>query len=1318
MTYQPTENVDNYYQAKASPQSELMESTEEMNQRADYAVQAENQAVQEKTEKKLQKDETVDQKATEKSQDMQEGEEKKEEEKDPSEFGLQENIQEVGTAVVGAGIDMVEGIGATAEGVLTGQLLNPDFKPSWLQVNDDIEPQNKTVWGKMLRFAGEIGLGFLTTGGAGHLAKASKVPGLLQAGKFLTTPGATKAGAFARDAAKSAVVTFTNSHSEEENLSDALGEVLPWLPNPLRTTEDDTPLEKRAKAVVEDFMGGAILGRIFGFRNGVRAAKKIDKGQTIVPKGDPAKIAAELENIKVVYADMAPDSPEAIKTLKKMERLQGKLDNFAAVDPDVVSQGTEDIYGGAGRKAVEDDIQLNLELDPEITKPNPSMHPDYFDLPDKGMRQILPGSMYENMVDLVKMSRNGIAAGGRRARLISQANIKRISNGNADVDKYITELAKEAQEGFEKAAGFNVGGMEVTMAEAAQLSIARYIDIVDTFGAMSGATREQWDDISELLLTDAIQTKSVVEAGKVIETPNPINAVALEMLMSDTAAAVSDKATALLTAVDKIPIENALQQNLDNLEAALLMNQRASEFAGSLLRSRNWRNTKASQAASAAQSLDKATKIKRFMNEFRGIVKKDPEMAEAALRAFAASDGNAYVLETMKDFMVKELYNPGALLGQNGGKSMFLDQLFTTLYNSVLSAPKTLSRAFSGTGLLTVLRPFQTMAGGLIGGNEKMIKMGASQAFDLFDSIGEAWTLAKNTHFTNINGANGVSYNRVGISPTEQSYFKSMGKVIEATGTSGEKAVYRMTATMMDFNNQSWVQYPARFMNSIDTFFKTIVGRQELRRKAFTAAYDAHGGNVTNKMIKDYDSRFRAEVFSPDGNIIDAATSMAGQEVALQKPLTGRMAEISSFINKFPILKPFFLFMKTGVNALEVVQKHTPLLARFNGEVNDILAATADDLSRVNKYGIFDASQLEAAKAMTKGRIATGYMTVGAATGLYTTGRLSGNGPYDRELRNAWRKSGWQPRSIKFGDKWVSYDSLEPFSSILSFIADIGDHTQMMGEAWTENSLRKVSYLIAQNVTNKSFLSGLQPLTEMLSFDGARGQVWAANLANNFVPWSAARNELANIINPGMRELDQDFAQTIMNRNPVLRGLLPEAKDGLDGSVIKNWSFPERMWNSVMPIQLGTKDTRVRRMLRDTGYDLAVTYNTDSFGNRLTPEQRSKMAEYMGDQNIEAQLGELLDHPQIQEEMKKYRALRRRGVPGTQKDDPNNLPIERSLTWRMISDVFRRAKSNAEVMLFRDYPDLQTQGYRRDAIQANQKRGDTQAVENLLNMNK
>ena len=50
MTYNPTENVDNYYQAKGSPQSQMMETTEDMNKRADYAVQAEQQAVQEKTE--------------------------------------------------------------------------------------------------------------------------------------------------------------------------------------------------------------------------------------------------------------------------------------------------------------------------------------------------------------------------------------------------------------------------------------------------------------------------------------------------------------------------------------------------------------------------------------------------------------------------------------------------------------------------------------------------------------------------------------------------------------------------------------------------------------------------------------------------------------------------------------------------------------------------------------------------------------------------------------------------------------------------------------------------------------------------------------------------------------------------------------------------------------------------------------------------------------------------------------------------------------------------------------------------------------------
>ena len=64
--------------------------------------------------------------------------------------------------------------------------------------------------------------------------------------------------------------------------------------------------------------------------------------------------------------------------------------------------------------------------------------------------------------------------------------------------------------------------------------------------------------------------------------------------------------------------------------------------------------------------------------------------------------------------------------------------------------------------------------------------------------------------------------------------------------------------------------------------------------------------------------------------------------------------------------------------------------------------------------------QLEAAKAMVRGRVATGYLTVGAAACLYTTGRLTGNGPSNREQRRAWEQTGWRPRSIKLGDKYIN----------------------------------------------------------------------------------------------------------------------------------------------------------------------------------------------------------------------------------------------------------------------------------------------------------
>ena len=90
-------------------------------------------------------------------------------------------------------------------------------------------------------------------------------------------------------------------------------------------------------------------------------------------------------------------------------------------------------------------------------------------------------------------------------------------------------------------------------------------------------------------------------------------------------------------------------------------------------------------------------------------------------------------------------------------------------------------------------------------------------------------------------------------------------------------------------------------------------------------------------------------------------------------------------------------------------------------------------------------------------------------------------------------------------------------------VADIGDNSTILGEAATENWYRKVAFLIASNVTNKSFLAGLQPFGEIISLNPQQSGVYAANIANNQLPWAGVRKELANVFDPGRRELEADF---------------------------------------------------------------------------------------------------------------------------------------------------------------------------------------------------
>ena len=132
------------------------------------------------------------------------------------------------------------------------------------------------------------------------------------------------------------------------------------------------------------------------------------------------------------------------------------------------------------------------------------------------------------------------------------------------------------------------------------------------------------------------------------------------------------------------------------------------------------------------------------------------------------------------------------------------------------------------------------------------------------------------------------------------------------------------------------------------------------------------------------------------------------------------------------------------------------------------------------KYGIKSPDDLEIAKATLRGREAIGMGFVSMAGMLWLNGNLTGSGPPDRKLREAWTQTGaWQPRSLKIGNVWVSYESLEPYNSLLNLIADIGDAQNQMGELGLLMNLQR-SVVLSSNLTNKTFLAGLMNLGDLL----------------------------------------------------------------------------------------------------------------------------------------------------------------------------------------------------------------------------------------------
>ena len=624
----------------------------------------------------------------------------------------------------------------------------------------------------------------------------------------------------------------------------------------------------------------------------------------------------------------------------------------------------------------------------------------------------------------------------------------------------------------------------------------------------------------------------------------------------------------------------------------------------------------------------------------------------------------------------------------------FLQGMGNLYTQSILSGPKTPMRAIMGTASATFLRPISTAFGAAMKypftGDTATLRSSLSSMNAVMEAIPESFTLFKERLNSYWSGDMASLKTRYYEYTRNDENWELIRRWAEDSGraTKGDQAWFRVTNMVRNMNNSNLLGYSTKIMAATDDSFAYLLGRAKAREKAMRSVLDiqAQGGKlpeITPDLMRAYEQDFYSQIFDANGNIIDEATKWARKEVTLQTPMDGFAKGLNDVFAAHPWSKPFFLFARTGVSGLNLTAKHTPGFNFLVKEFNDIAWATPDNLENVAKYGITTAEELANAKALQVGRLGIGSLVTSLAAWAFMRGDITGNGPIDRQKRQAWIDAGYRPRQMKLGGVWVGYDSVEPFNLIFSTVADIGDYSLLMGDEWTEKQFQKVALVVAQAVSSKSYFAGIQQMVDMVAGKPGQQNRIIAGIMNNQVPLAGLRNEIGKLLNPHMKEINSGIGQSIRNRNLTSEYLpgedLPTKYDILNGRPIRDYDFMTRAFNFFSPISLNLDYSPGRQLLFNSGYDIRMSTYMSPTQIDLSdhPRLRSKFQKAIGDQKLEAKLNTLAKDPKIQESLN----IMHNDINSGNRGDYDAMDYFHNLK---IDAIFQRARRKAWASIMND----------------------------------
>jgi hypothetical protein len=374
------------------------------------------------------------------------------------------------------------------------------------------------------------------------------------------------------------------------------------------------------------------------------------------------------------------------------------------------------------------------------------------------------------------------------------------------------------------------------------------------------------------------------------------------------------------------------------------------------------------------------------------------------------------------------------------------------------------------------------------------------------------------------------------------------------------------------------IRTPGRFLNAEDMLFKEYTRIKELHALAMREHIET--GTPFEEILNEAMEGGRKEMMDKARFMADRATfTERGGNIV-------RALQQVAF--KHPSIKFIIPFIRTPANIVKYAMKHSILAPLFTDVREDL-------------KGVHGKANRDIAYA----KIAWGQGLMATIGMLAAQGLVTGGGPDEPRRRQLLYATGWQPYSIKVGDKYYAYGRLEPLGMLFGMGAD----TYEVGKHATDAELNEAGALaigaFMKNITSKTWLRGVSEMIMMMQDPDRYGERYIQNFMGTVVPTGVA--QVAGTQDPVMRRFD-DIKGKIQSRLPGKRKeLLPRL--GMWGEPIEREGGvgPDLL----SPVYLSTKTNdpvavALLKLGNETGYHPSRLTNKIR-GVEITPEMHNEL---------------------------------------------------------------------------------------------------------------